>query len=700
MVVIIIIVLRSRRKRTLYVQGGAPFVTGDQKTEKLHVELTDVKVSTFAATSELQDTMDGGMGLDAGGKPQPSPDSVPPTVKVVPDDEDNIPIPKTPKNRTPPSSARDPTLPISVASFHEHVHNMHTNKGAAFQQEFQLLPVIPHRPQTIAVLACNAPRNRFANILPYDDDRVKLKEIPGTPGSDFINASYIDGYKRENSYIASQGPTENTIGDFWRMIWESRLQTIVILTKCSEGGKNKCEMYWSDSMGGVYETDSFEITTISILPFAEFDIWKLSIKNKMAPDAGYLQVTHFHYTTWPDHGVPQFATSLLSFVRRVQKAHDKGKGVPLLVHCSAGVGRTGTFIALDTLLDRMRSETSISVFEVVRDMRKRRVLMVQTLDQYVFIYDALDEYITCGDTAISVTNLRISINSLSKTKSGKTFNGFQEQFSLLDMVSRKPTLGQCSDGEKPSNKAKNRYENTLPYDASRPFLMETGTDGSDYINASFIDGYKQREAYLATQGPLQNTVDDFWRMVWEHKCRVIVMLCHLTEEGRESSYCYWPTEEGTAVSYGNISVTLEETQSYEAYKIRKFAVAKEKSEDQRYVVTQLHYTEWPEHGRPTNAASMVELMDTLTRTQMSTGNKPIVVHCNDGVGRTGTFITMYSELERLKAEGVVDIAQRVKFSRIARPGIVQNVKQYTYCHECLAQYVDNFDAYANFKELA
>ena len=166
---------RSRRKRTLYVQGGAPFVTGDQKTEKLHVELTDVKVSTFAATSELQDTMDGGMGLDAGGKPQPSPDSVPPTVKVVPDDEDNIPIPKTPKNRTPPSSgelsnlttahssilslslflhppgpshpfspnwtctARDPTLPISVASFHEHVHNMHTNKGAAFQQEFQVI---------------------------------------------------------------------------------------------------------------------------------------------------------------------------------------------------------------------------------------------------------------------------------------------------------------------------------------------------------------------------------------------------------------------------------------------------------------------------------------------------------------------------------------------------------------------------------
>ena len=109
---------RSRRKRTLYVQGGAPFVTGDQKTEKLNIELTDVKVSTFAATSEseLQDTMDGGMGLDAGGKPQPSPDSVPPTVKVVPDDEDNIPIPKTPKNRTPPSSGELSNLTTAHSS--------------------------------------------------------------------------------------------------------------------------------------------------------------------------------------------------------------------------------------------------------------------------------------------------------------------------------------------------------------------------------------------------------------------------------------------------------------------------------------------------------------------------------------------------------------------------------------------------------
>ena len=105
----------------------------------------------------------------------------------------------------------------------------------------------------------------------------------------------------------------------------------------------------------------------------------------MVEDLDVLQVTHYQYTSWPDDEVPQFATSFLNFVRRVQKVHDKSKGVPLLVHCSAGVGRTGTFIALDTLLDTMRSETSISVFEVVKDMMRRRVLLVQTQVRKKFI---------------------------------------------------------------------------------------------------------------------------------------------------------------------------------------------------------------------------------------------------------------------------------------------------------------------------
>eukprot|EP00731_Ephydatia_muelleri_P019017 Em0011g1057a len=586
--------------------------------------------------------------------------------------------------------------PINVVSFHDHVHTMHMNGNKGFQSEYcQLSDVKPEgASQTVASLACNARKNRFGNIVPCDENRVKLKETPGVPGSDYINASHINGYQHVDSYIASQGPKENTIADFWRMIWEKHIETIVMLTKCTEASKNLCKQYWADEEGGVYDTDTLCITTTSVVTLVDYNIRRVEVKSKVVEDLDVLQVTHYQYTSWPDDEVPQFATSFLNFVRRVQKVHDKSKGVPLLVHCSTGVGRTGTFIALDTLLDTMRSETSISVFEVVKDMRRRRVLMVQTLAQYVFIHDALDEYITCGDTSIGVTNLRVSINYLSKTISGKTFNGYREQFSLLDMVSGKPSPDECSDGAQPYNKAKNRYENKLPYNASRPLLTMTGTEGSDYINASFIDGYKQCKGYIATQGPLQNTVEDFWRMVWEFKCRVIVMLCPLTEKGHESSYCYWPTEEEMAVSYGSISVTLQSQLLYGGYEVRTFNI-RHKSEEQDIVVTQLHFTEWPENGRPPNTASMVELMDTLTRTQMSTGNKLIVVHCNDGVGRTGTFITMHSELERLKAEGALDVFQRVKLCRIARPGLVQNVCQYVYCHELLAHNVNQqFDVSA------
>eukprot|EP00731_Ephydatia_muelleri_P019021 Em0011g1061a len=521
--------------------------------------------------------------------------------------------------------------PISVTSFHDHVHTKHMNGNKGFQSEYhQLSDVKPEgASQTVASLECNARKNRFGNIVPCDENRVKLKETPGVPGSDYINASHIDGYQHVDSYIASQGPKENTIADFWRMIWEKHIETIVMLTKCTEAGKNLCKQYWADEEGGVYDTDTLCITTTSVVTLVDYNIRRFEVKSKVVEDLDVLQVTHYQYTSWPDDEVPQFSTSFLNFVRRVQMVHDKSTGVPLLVHCSAGVGRTGTFIALDTLLDTMRSETSISVFEVVKDMRRRRVLMVQTLAQYVFIHDALDEYITCGDTSISVTNLRVSINFLSKTISGKTFNGYREQFS----------------------------------------------------------GYKQCKGYIATQGPLQNTVEDFWRMVWEFKCRVIIMLCPLTEKGHESSYCYWPTEEEMAVSYGSISVTLQSQLLYGGYEVRTINI-RHKSEEQDTVVTQLHFTEWPENGRPPNTASMVELMDTLTRTQISTGNKPIVVHCNDGVGRTGTFITMHSELERLKAEGALDVFERVKLCRIARPGLVQNVDQYVYCHEFVAQNVN------------
>ena len=169
--------------------------------------------------------------------------------------------------------------------------------------------------------------------------------------------------------------------------------------------QRKCEQYWGENIGDDFETpdNKLRITTTSVLPLADFDIRIFTVKSVSLtwidyvsyvfivyftaqienPDADPLRVTQYHFTSWPDHGVPKFATSLTAFIRRVQKGHNKDDGYPLLVHCSAGVGRTGTFILLDSMLERMKAEDTVNVYEFLYNMRTRRVLMVQTQVSYI-----------------------------------------------------------------------------------------------------------------------------------------------------------------------------------------------------------------------------------------------------------------------------------------------------------------------------
>ncbi len=120
-------------------------------------------------------------------------------------------------------------------------------------------------------------------------------------------------------------------------------------------------------------------TTSVLPPSAKLSSINLLPPQKEEPGSELLRIVQYHFTAWPDHGVPKFATSLISFIRRVQRGHNKDDGYPLLVHCSAGVGRTGTFILLDSMLERLKVEDSVNVYEFLRNMRAKRVLMVQTL---------------------------------------------------------------------------------------------------------------------------------------------------------------------------------------------------------------------------------------------------------------------------------------------------------------------------------
>ncbi|CAI7990937.1 Receptor-type tyrosine-protein phosphatase H [Geodia barretti] len=239
---------------------------------------------------------------------------------------------------------------IPVSEFPDYVidmtaENQHDTSKLAI--EYQQLSSVPTLSYEVACLPQNINLNRFRNIYPYDDSRVPLKEIPGELGSDYINASFVSGYCG-NRYIAAQAPLNETIDHFWRMVWEYEIEAIVMLTKCVEMTREKSAQYWPESLSEtITPGDRLSVTLSSSTPYAEYHIRKLLVKHLTESDKT-VTVTQFHYTAWPDHGVPDNVMSVIRFIRHVRKLFPAAsQDQPLLVHCSAGVGRTGTFITLD-----------------------------------------------------------------------------------------------------------------------------------------------------------------------------------------------------------------------------------------------------------------------------------------------------------------------------------------------------------------
>ncbi|KAM6408173.1 receptor-type tyrosine-protein phosphatase eta [Rhynochetos jubatus] len=271
---------------------------------------------------------------------------------------------------------------IKVENFESYFKKQQADSNCGFAEEYEELKSAGvHQPKFAAELAENRGKNRYNNVLPYDISRVKLSD-QGCATDDYINANYMPGYISKKAFIAAQGPLPNTIDDFWRMIWEKDIYSIVMLTKCVEQARTKCEQYWpekqSKSYGGIIVTMVAEV----VLP--EWTIRDFTIEKSNTPESH--TVRQFHFTSWPDHGVPETTDLLINFRHLVHEYSSQNPiDSPTLVHCSAGVGRTGTFIAIDRLIQQIEMENTVDVYGVVYDLRMHRPLMVQTEDQYVFL---------------------------------------------------------------------------------------------------------------------------------------------------------------------------------------------------------------------------------------------------------------------------------------------------------------------------
>ncbi|XP_060047347.1 phosphatidylinositol phosphatase PTPRQ isoform X2 [Erinaceus europaeus] len=282
-------------------------------------------------------------------------------------------------------SYRKSIKPISKKSFLQHVEELCANNNLKFQEEFSELPkFLQDLSSTDADLPWNRAKNRFPNIKPYNNNRVKLIADVSIPGSDYINASYVSGYLCPNEFIATQGPLPGTVGDFWRMVWETRAKTLVMLTHCFEKGRIRCHQYWPEDNKPV--TVFGDIVITKLMEDVQIDWIIRDLKIERHGDC--MTVRQCNFTAWPEHGVPENSTPLVHFVKlvRASRAHDT---TPMIVHCSAGVGRTGVFIALDHLTQHINHHDFVDIYGLVAELRSERMCMVQNLAQYIFLHQCI-----------------------------------------------------------------------------------------------------------------------------------------------------------------------------------------------------------------------------------------------------------------------------------------------------------------------
>lgn len=273
------------------------------------------------------------------------------------------------------------------------------NWNAMYQEIRQQSSELPCK---VAKLPENRSRNRYRDVSPFDHSRIHLQ----LGSSDYINASLISMEEAQRSYILTQGPLPNTCGHFWEMVWEQRSRGVVMLNRVIEKGSVKCEQYWPlrEEREAIFEETNFKLTLVSEDVKSYYTVRQLELENLSTQETR--EILHFHYTTWPDFGVPESPASFLNFLFKVRESgclnSDQG---PVVVHCSAGIGRSGTFCLVDTCLRLMslrKDPSSVKIKDVLLEMRRYRMGLIQTADQLRFSYLAVIEGAKCimGDTSI------------------------------------------------------------------------------------------------------------------------------------------------------------------------------------------------------------------------------------------------------------------------------------------------------------
>ncbi|KAM6228472.1 LOW QUALITY PROTEIN: uncharacterized protein M6G45_016670 [Spheniscus humboldti] len=478
--------------------------------------------------------------------------------------------------------------------------------GAGHLREYQKLASTLLHPCDARKELCNQSKNCYKSIIPYDHCHAVLQ--PSDTGNGYINASSIytpmASTLAQGSSLPPQGPLPGTVVDFWQMVWQEKTSVIVMLMGLVEQNKTKCKQYWpeQEQVYGDFIVTLNNTRTTTGLVTCIFCLQK-------AGCALPRMVEQFHYLLWPDHGVPRNPAQFLCLVEMVNKHRDRADGY------------------LDFLLKMGKAEGKVDVFHCMQRLPEQRVNMVQTKEQYAFLYEMLLEGLLCGSTGVPVESVTSHVHCL-ETETSRHNNVLEKEFKALQKFSELFQLLPCREAEKPNNQPKNSKPGILPANSCWPILMSLlNANGSlGYINAVFANVRAQAKEGIVTQLPFPTTLVDFWALVWDYTCTSVVVLNQLQE--LDKTYVeFWLTQDKAAYSCFHIHLILKEPGvGFTAWTLALTNRQQPKKSALQVWFWQLK--DWPmQQHLPPHAATIISLLGKVETHQRQSQDGHILITC-------------------------------------------------------------------------
>nr|XP_034318453.1 receptor-type tyrosine-protein phosphatase T isoform X2 [Crassostrea gigas] len=562
----------------------------------------------------------------------------------------------------------EPLLGVEISNLESVIKEKSMNENDGFKKEYAMLLYGERYPCDVGKRTENVSKNRFKKTFPYDHSRVVL----ANKRSDYINANYIDGIERERCFIAAQGPKQNTVDDFWWMIWQENVEQVVMLTNIMEGDKWKCIQYWPNLQTSM-ECGSFTVHSFEEKQYAFYVIRKLKVTNKKRKSASRT-ITQYHYTAWPDHGIPE-PLCLLLFHDQVTRSKVDSLNGPVLVHCSAGIGRTGTYIAIDVLFEAGKTHSKINIAEYIKKMRRNRMNMVQTYEQYKTIFLTLHEMFKAPSTVLSTTKF---LQKLQNDFCNKPANvsAFKKEFQKLLAVRPQYTAKDY----KVTSQFHDFSSSIHPLDKYILFLTSNVPKRGRYINAIAVPSFTNQNAFIITNYPTKGDAVDFLRLITDYDSEVVVCMEPLCNKVCASTWLPTTTRSKQVTPF-TTKLRHEQTKDIKSSIIE---LTKEGKSDETLSV---EIAEPLNDIKGTNSKTVTHLLSLVSFARNIETGAPIIVLSRDGAALCGVFCAVYNLIQQLTMDEEIDVFSVVRLLQTRRPKLCSSLEEYQLIQEALQSFI-------------